>query len=82
MYIGVESPSFPTESLPVRVRAFWFPAGERAATAIRVVKTTETGQVRMSPDAPWIPFTAEQEIDSGKVASVGKRGSIRAKSLP
>jgi hypothetical protein len=47
-----------------RLRRFCFPDGEKRARSIRTLKTTETGQIRMSPEARWIPFTAEQIIDS------------------
>lgn len=53
-----------TQTLLARLRAFCFPCGEEPARLIRTVKTTETGQMRMAPGARWIPFTAEQEIDS------------------
>lgn len=51
-------------SLLTRLRAFCLPGGEDAACFIRAVRTTEKGQIRMSPEARWIPFTAEQVTDS------------------
>ena len=47
-----------------RLRAYCFPYGEEKARLIRSVRTSETGQMRMSPEARWIPFTAEQTIDA------------------
>ena len=51
-------------TLLVRLRAFCFPSGEERARLIRAVKTKESGQMRMAPGARWIPFTADQLIDS------------------
>lgn len=53
-----------TESLLARARAICFPGGEEAARAIRVVRMTERGELRLRPNADWVPFTAEQEIDA------------------
>jgi hypothetical protein len=53
-----------TLALLARLRAFCFPGGEDAARRIRAIRTTETGEIRMSPEARWIPFTAEQFTDS------------------
>jgi len=50
--------------LLVRLRDFSFPQGERAVSSIRAVRTSEAGEMRMSPGARWIPFTAEQFIDA------------------
>jgi hypothetical protein len=47
-----------------RLRSFLFSAGEDAARLIRAVRTTQTGEMRMSPEARWIPFTAEEFIDA------------------
>jgi len=51
-------------ALLARLRAFCFPGGEDAARRIRAIRTTEKGEIRMSPEARWIPFTAEQLTDS------------------
>jgi uncharacterized protein DUF6920 len=53
-----------TLALLARLRAFCFPGGEDAARRIRAIRTTEKGEIRMSPQARWIPFTAEQLTDS------------------
>lgn len=53
-----------TQTLLARLCAFCFPCGEEPARLIRGVKTTEAGQMRMSPGARWIPFAAEQVVDS------------------
>jgi hypothetical protein len=47
-----------------RLRSFLFPAGEDTARFIRAVRTAEKGEMRMSPEARWIPFTAEEFIDA------------------
>jgi hypothetical protein len=59
-----ESRSSQTLALLARLRAFCFPGGEDAARRIRAVRTTEKGEMRMSPKARWIPFTAEQFVDA------------------
>lgn len=51
-------------SLLTRLRAFCLPGGEDAARFIRAVRTTEKGQIHMSPEARWIPFTAKRVTDS------------------
>jgi hypothetical protein len=52
------------QMLLARLRAFCFPGGEEPARLIRAIKTTEAGEIRTSPEARWIPFTAEQIVDS------------------
>jgi len=59
-----EVPSRETLTLLARLRAFCFPGGEDAARRIRAVRTAEKGEMRMSPEARWIPFTAEQWVDA------------------
>jgi hypothetical protein len=44
----VQPPSFHTERLLSRLRAFSFPAGEPSAAFIHAVNITATGQLRMS----------------------------------
>lgn len=44
--------------------AFCFPGGEDAARLVRVIRTTQQGEIRMSPQARWIPFTAEEVTDA------------------
>jgi hypothetical protein len=53
-----------TETLLSRSREFSIPGGNDVARLTRAVPTPEKGQMRMSPEARWIPFTAEQVIDS------------------
>jgi len=52
------------ETLLARLRTFCLPGGEDAARRVRAVRTTEIGEMRMSPAARWIPFTAEETIDA------------------
>jgi hypothetical protein len=52
------------DGLPARLRAFHFPGGEEAARLVRAVKTTQRGEMRTTPEARWMPFTAEEEIDA------------------
>lgn len=44
--------------------SFCLPGGEEAARLIRAVRTTQKGEMRMSPEARWIPFTADEFIDA------------------
>jgi len=64
MLIDNESQASQTPTLLARLRAFCFPGGEDAARRVRGVRTTEKGEIRMSPNARWIPFTAEQFTDA------------------
>jgi hypothetical protein len=56
------------EALVAGWRAFAFPAGEEAARAIRAVEWTEEGELRSSPRARWIPFTARHRIDAARTS--------------
>jgi hypothetical protein len=47
-----------------QMRAFALPGGEAAARAVRAVRLTQRGEVRSSPEARWVPFTAEQTIEA------------------
>jgi hypothetical protein len=82
MLIDNESQASDTLTLLARLRSFCFPGGEEAARRIRALRTAEKGEMRMSPQARWIPFTAEQftdarrssfrwdaRLDPGKIAS-------------
>lgn len=64
MLIDNESQASDTLTLLARLRSFCFPGGEDAARRIRGVRTAETGEMRMSPEARWIPFAAEQFVDA------------------
>lgn len=47
-----------------RLRQFCFPDGEDAFRSLSAVRIMEQGEMRMSPEARWIPFAAEQTIDA------------------
>ncbi len=51
-------------SLLARLRQFCLPGGEEAARSVNAVRISELGEMRMSPEARWIPFTAEQTIEA------------------
>ena len=51
-------------SLLARLRQFCFPGGEELARSVIGVRITEQGEMRMSPEARWIPFTAEEIIEA------------------
>ena len=53
-----------TESLLARLRRYCCPGGEQAARSISSVRIAERGEMRMSPEARWIPFTAEEMIEA------------------
>lgn len=57
-------PSGQTRTLLARLRAFCFPAGEDSGRRVLAIRTTERGEMRASPSARWVPFTAEQVIDA------------------
>ena len=57
-------PTGETRTLLARLRAFCFPGGEDSARSVLAVRTTERGEIRASPSARWISFTAEQVIDA------------------
>lgn len=59
-------PTVETKALLARYRAFCFPKGEDSVRGIRAIKTTEEGQMRMSPEAHWVPFAAEQVTESSR----------------
>lgn len=63
-------PGEPAGSLLSRLRQFCFPSGEDTARSVAAVRITEQGEIRLSPEARWIPFTAEQTI-------VTRRSSFR-----
>ena len=53
-----------TEALLKRLQDYCFPGGEQAARAIRGLRTTQCGELRGSPGARWMPFTASETIDA------------------
>jgi len=58
------SSAFPGEITFAHLHVFCFPNGEEVCRSIRGVRTTQTGELRMSPEARWIPFTASEFIDA------------------
>jgi hypothetical protein len=48
--------------------AWAFPGGEEAARRIRAVEWTEKGELRSSPRAKWIPFTARHRCEAGRTS--------------
>ena len=80
--LTARSSSGETQALLARLCTFCFPGGDAAARLVRSVRTTQKGEIRMSPEARWIPFTAEEftdttqsnfrwvaRLDPGKIAS-------------
>jgi uncharacterized protein DUF6544 len=56
-------------STPVeRLRAFALPGGETALHGVRGVKLILRGEIRSSPTARWMRFTAEQTIEATRSA--------------
>jgi hypothetical protein len=53
-----------THALLARLRAFCFPGGEDGTRSVSAIRTRERGEMRASPSARWIPFTAEQVIEA------------------
>ena len=53
-----------TQMLLDRLRTFCLPGGEEAVRHIRAIHIKEVGEMRSTPRARWIPFTAEQTIDT------------------
>ncbi len=47
-----------------KLRSFCLPGGDAQARTIRAIRTTQRGRMRSSPDAKWIPFTADETIES------------------
>jgi hypothetical protein len=83
MLKAVQVVSDETEVILSRLCSFFFPCGEAKARLVRAVKTTEVGEIRMSPEGRWIPFVADQvlysmrssfhwraRLDPGKLKSV------------
>ncbi len=52
------------QQLLASLKAFCFPEGEAAARLMHGVRTSERGEMRMSPKGRWIPFTAESYTDT------------------
>jgi hypothetical protein len=56
------------ETLLLRSGEIFIPGRNDAARLIRALRTPEKGQPRMSPEARWIPLTAEPVIDSSRTS--------------
>jgi hypothetical protein len=52
------------QTLLVRLREFLMPGGLESVRSIRNVRFAERGEMRSAPEAPWIPFSAEETIDT------------------
>jgi uncharacterized protein DUF6920 len=63
-FVDLYQPPDSAEKLLSSLHAFCFPDGEGAARQICAVKVAEKGEMRASPEARWIPFSAEQTIDA------------------
>lgn len=59
-----KSSSTESQALLARLCAFCFPGGDCAARLVRSVRTMQKGEIRMSPKARWVPFTAEEFTDA------------------
>ena len=57
-------PDAQTSLLLTRLHRFCFPAGEESVCGVTAVHLAERGEMRMSPEARWIPFTAEETIET------------------
>ncbi len=57
-----------TAELLALLRGFLLPGGEDAARQVRAIRTRQRGEMRMSPDSRWIPFTAREEIQARRSA--------------
>jgi len=53
-----------TELMLNRLRLYCFSGDEDAARSIRGLRNTQRGELRGSPGAKWMPFTAEETIDA------------------
>jgi len=56
------------ESLLAAWRAWALPGGEASARRIRAVEWAEKGELRSSPRAKWIPFTARHRCEAGRTS--------------
>ena len=63
-FVDLFRPPDPTETLLAKLRHYCLPAGDEAIRHIRAVQIKEVGEMRSTPQARWIPFTAEQTIDT------------------
>jgi hypothetical protein len=63
-FVDVNEAPCSTESLLERFREFCFPGGRQGAARVHAVRIAEKGEMRTSPQARWIPFTAEETISA------------------
>ena len=56
------------DSLLAGWRAWALPGGEEAARRIQALEWTEEGELRSSPKAKWIPFTARMRLEAGRTS--------------
>jgi len=50
--------------LLARLRSFLIPGGEAAVRGVRGIRASQRGEIRSSPVARWVPFTAEETIEA------------------
>jgi hypothetical protein len=55
-----------TATLRDALRRFGMPRGEQNLRHVRGVKLTQRGEMRSSPDAAWMPFSAEEVLEAGR----------------
>jgi hypothetical protein len=48
------------EGLLAQLKAFCLPGGEVSARGVECVRMTQSGEIRSAPNAPWVPFSAEE----------------------
>ena len=53
-----------TSALVSHLHTLCFPSGLEEARRIRAIRTTQRGEMRMSPESRWIPFSAEEFVDA------------------
>ena len=80
-FIDLYEPHYSTESLLARLREYCLPGGEDRARQIRAVRITEKGEMRTSPQAPWMRFTAEETIGQGICAPVIHGETVSAEKI-
>ncbi len=62
--------------------AFALPGGSDAARGVHRLRLTEKGEIRSAPDARWIPFTAEETIETRRSGFVWEARLRAAKLVP
>lgn len=50
-------------ALVSRLCSFCFPGSENGSR-VRAIRTTQQGEIRSTPEARWMPLTAEEVIDA------------------